>query len=520
MSNHTGQSIDVFKGAEDNFKAMTALVVDGVDNIRSTVATMLTEAGFKKVLQAVNGAEAITIMSKHQVDLIISEWQIAKVDGLELLRRVRLDPKTSKIPFVMTSATIEQNDVIRAIKNGVSEYVVKPFSAKILVERLKRAIDNPIKHTASFIKKNKKDGEQEKEKLKVLVVDDVPDNIQIISDLLKRDYQVKAATNGELALKLCASKHQPDLVLLDIMMPKMDGLEVCKRLKASSKTQHIAIIFLTALDQTEDIVKGLDLGAVDYITKPINAPILKARVKTHSKVIEAQKQMRDQVDTLMEMARLKEEFDRVVKSDLRYPLTEITQSLELMERSFRDPNRVKHSASAIKASTMQLIQMVDNMLTLGKIEEGTYQLKPVSLDLQAIVATVVHTFETSISRKRLEIHNEVHESHLVDIEELLTLSLLSNLFKNAIEAAPRGSAVRIACKTENNFVVAEIHNMGEIPEEIQPRFFEKYVTCGKKDGTGIGTYAAKLMAEIQHGSISFKTSEKSGTSLFVKLPSA
>lgn len=512
---------DIFNSQEDNFKSLTVLVVDGVDNIRATIITMLTEFGFKKAYQATNGEEALNIVYKHKIDLIISEWQIAKLDGIDFLRKVRLDPKTSKTPFVMTSATIEQNDVIRAIKNGVSEYVVKPFSAKILLERIKRAIQQPIKHTASFVKNSEsKVTKDKKDKLKLLVVDDVPDNIQVISDLLKKDYQVKAATSGELALKLCVSAHQPDLILLDIMMPKMDGLEVCKRLKASAKTQHITIIFLTALDQTEDIVKGLELGAVDYITKPINPQVVKARVKTHSRVIAAQKQMRDQVDMLMEMARLKEEFDRVVKNDLKHPLEEISQTLQVLERSVRDPHRVKQTAIAIKSSTTQLTQMVDNMLTLGKIEEGTYQLKPVTLDVQSLIDTVISTFETSYNRKKLEIHNEIHEPVRIDVEELLTVSLLSNLFKNAIEAAPRGSAVKLSIEEKGEFAVISIHNMGEVPEEIQATFFDKYVTCGKKNGTGIGTYAAKLMAEVQKGSIKFTSSDIKGTSLFVSLPKA
>ena len=115
----------------------------------------------------------------------------------------------------------------------------------------------------------------------VLVVDDTPENLQLMNGLLKDDYKVKVANNGERALKLAATEPKPDLVLLDIMMPGMDGYEVCTRLKADAATRDIPVIFLTAKTQVEDEQKGFDTGCVDYITKPISPPIVMARVKTH-----------------------------------------------------------------------------------------------------------------------------------------------------------------------------------------------------------------------------------------------
>lgn len=501
------------------FSHVSVLVVDHVDNIRSTVARMLSELGFKKVYQATNGSDALALMKKYKVDLILSESQMPKMDGVEFLRKIRRDTKTNKLPFVMTSANIEQAAVISAIKNGVSEYVVKPFSAKILMERIKTAISNPIKNTASFIKRqtNEKYPETE-QKLKILIVDDVPDNINLISELLKSEYQLKAATNGELALKICASEKAPDLVLLDIMMPNMDGFEVCRRLKSNSATQHIAIIFLTAMDQSQDVVKGLELGAVDYVTKPIQPTVLKARVKTHSKVIKAQKQMREQVDTLMEMAQLKEKFERITQNDLKYPLQEISGSLNLLLDKHKDPHRVKQSATAIKCNLSKMSQMVDNMLSIGKIEEGNYQLNPVSLDVSKLVHDVISAHNMSYSTKSLDIQNDIPRSILIDGEELLTISLLSNLFKNAIEAAPRGSAIRLTVEKEAQFQTIMIRNVGSIPEEIYDTFFDKYVTSGKKNAAGIGTYAAKLMTEVQNGKINFISDDNKTSTLKVSLP--
>ncbi len=115
----------------------------------------------------------------------------------------------------------------------------------------------------------------------ILVVDDQPANIMILGETLKSDYQIKMATSGLKAIEIASSENPPDLILLDIIMPGIDGYEVCKQLKNNHKTKKIPIIFITAKDQEEDETKGLDYGAVDYITKPFSLPIVKARIKTH-----------------------------------------------------------------------------------------------------------------------------------------------------------------------------------------------------------------------------------------------
>ncbi|MCD6268820.1 MAG: response regulator [Deltaproteobacteria bacterium] len=120
-----------------------------------------------------------------------------------------------------------------------------------------------------------------KVKQTILIVDDIPDNVDVLSSVLRSQYKVKAALNGERALKIAAAESPPDMILLDIMMPAMDGYEVCRRLKVNPSTAKIPVIFVTAKDQEEDETRGLELGAVDYITKPVSPPLVLARVRTH-----------------------------------------------------------------------------------------------------------------------------------------------------------------------------------------------------------------------------------------------
>lgn len=128
----------------------------------------------------------------------------------------------------------------------------------------------------------------------VLVVDDSPENIDLLGNILSRDYEIKVALNGEKALKIAGTDNPPDIILLDIMMPRMNGYEVCRRLKSNVETQDIPVIFVSSMSDVEDETKGLEVGAIDYITKPIRFPIVQARVKNHIELKEAREYLKNQ----------------------------------------------------------------------------------------------------------------------------------------------------------------------------------------------------------------------------------
>ena len=131
---------------------------------------------------------------------------------------------------------------------------------------------------------------KQEEKYKVLIVDDTVENIQILSEILS-EYKKNIATSGKIALELANSDPKPDIILLDIMMPEMDGYEVCERLKNNPDTKDIPVIFITASNQIEDEIKGFEVGAVDFLTKPVSPPKVTARVKTHLEMSEYKKQL-------------------------------------------------------------------------------------------------------------------------------------------------------------------------------------------------------------------------------------
>lgn len=136
----------------------------------------------------------------------------------------------------------------------------------------------------------------QKDKPVILIVDDIPENIDVLKGILKKNYRTKAAVDGYTALKIANSSYKPDLILLDVMMPEIDGYEVCKKLKEKPNTKNIPIIFVTAKNETEDEAKGLELGAADYLTKPVNSAIVKARIQTHLALYDQNRHLEQKVE--------------------------------------------------------------------------------------------------------------------------------------------------------------------------------------------------------------------------------
>ena len=183
----------------------------------------------------------------------------------------------------------------------------------------------------------------------VLIVDDTPENIALISSFLIGLYRIKVATTGEKALQIAASDDQPDLILLDIMMPEMDGYEACIKLKSDPRTSDIPIIFLTAKAQVKDEQKGLELGAVDYITKPISPPIVLARIKTHLQLKRARDFLKDK------NAFLEQEVARRIKEILNIQDVAMMAIVSLAEtRDRKTGNHIRRTQHYMKLLAMKL----------------------------------------------------------------------------------------------------------------------------------------------------------------------
>ena len=372
------------------------------------------------------------------------------------------------------------------------------------------------------------------EKLKVLIVDDIPVNLKVLKSILIDDYKVLVATDGLFAMELVEA-NQPDLILLDIEMPEMDGYEVCKSLKAEPTTRDIPVIFISSKNEEEDETKGLALGAVDYIAKPFRPSVVLARVQTHlsmrlmqQKLIHQKQELARQNIALIAADKLKRDVEQITRHDLKTPLNSVIgfSDLMLQDTSVVLDDEHRHFLQLIRDSGFKALHMVNLSLDLYKMEQGTYQLEPKSVDIVPLLLGICSDDATKKYTKGVSIDIFIHdqpvsekEQFLVFGEELLCYSLFSNLLKNALEASTKGETVTISMVYDTVASVI-IHNFGSVPSEIQQRFFEKYVTSGKRSGTGLGTYSARLMTEAQKGNIHMETSTEKGTTIIVKLPMA
>jgi CheY-like chemotaxis protein len=365
--------------------------------------------------------------------------------------------------------------------------------------------------------------ERTKERPTILVVDDTPDNLHLLSSLFKDDYRVKNAHNGEKALHICQSDTPPDLVLLDIMMPDMDGFEVAQRLRGHPSSEHIPIIFVTAMTGEDARMKGMELGAVDFVTKPIDPVALTARVKNFMRYVELHSQLQADYDEMMQTERLKEDVERITRHDMKGPLSGVIGLVQSLADADNLTEDQKDSIRMIEETALQVLDMINLSNELFKIETGRFVLKPQVVTVVQIIRRIAELVRRTFAVRNLTI--AVATPHGVKDEELLALgdsmlcySLFQNLLKNACEAAPDDSTVTV---TIHNGVPMRItlENQGVVPAAIRDTFFEKFATAGKQGGTGLGTYSARLLTEAQNGTIAMETSDETGlTRITLTLP--
>lgn len=296
-----------------NYSELSLLVVDHASNLRSSLCYQLEISGFKSILQAKGIKDALYIINKKKIQLIISELSKPS-DGLGILEAIRKEEKFANLPVILYTDTPNKDLAIQAISLSVNDFVVKPFTTKTLINRIENIFksknDNKPENEVNEVSEEKEIN-QSSESNTILIVDDTPDNLEFVSDIFKDFYKIKIATGGEKALSICASDGTPDLILLDVMMPNMDGFEVAKKLRENYLTSHIPIIFISSLAEDEAKMKAFTLGAIDFVSKPINPNILKLRVDNLMNLVEKRKQIQSNMDNLIEIDNLKKEIKKL-----------------------------------------------------------------------------------------------------------------------------------------------------------------------------------------------------------------
>lgn len=363
-------------------------------------------------------------------------------------------------------------------------------------------------------------------KNRILIVDDNEENLSVLGNhLINNNYSVQFAENGKTALK--AINHKlPDLILLDISMPDLSGFEVCKILKSDDKTKEIPIIFLTAHNETEEIVNGFTLGAVDYITKPYNKIELLSRVKTHIELKKSKDLLKKQNIELKELNATKDKFFSIISHDLRSPYNAILGFSKLAHEKLKNKNydKLEKYCELIHDSSLQSFKLLNNLLQWSRLQTGKIDFQPILLFVKSEVNDVLELLKASYIDKNINLKISISDDIKIFADQLMLQTIIRNLISNSIKFTHEGGQITISAKIVNKNTEITVSDTGiGIEKENIDKLFRidtEFTSKGtnKETGTGLGLILCNEFIEIHKGKIWVESEVNKGSKFIFNLP--
>lgn len=353
----------------------------------------------------------------------------------------------------------------------------------------------------------------------ILIVDDVPKNLQVLGSILKEQpVDIAVATNGLQALKIVEGI-LPDLILLDVMMPELDGFETCKRLKADPRTLDIPVIFLTARTETEDVINGLKLGAVDYVTKPFNSAELLTRVHTHL-------DLKLSKDALREANATKDQFMSIIAHDLRTPFATLIGFSEYFLDDFNsiDGETKQEIVGDILSISKKSYQLLENLLQWARSQTGSLEFKPKTVHLFELVGESTAFLAIKAREKGIELRTEVPEDVFIQADENMLSTVIRNLVSNALKFTTKGGSIKILSRDLDGSIQISVEDTGiGMSEEIREKLFQSGASVSRKgtndeSGSGLGLLLVKEFIERHGGKIQVESEEGKGSRFVFSVP--
>lgn len=361
-----------------------------------------------------------------------------------------------------------------------------------------------------------------REQHSILIVDDEQSARDTLGALLaKEDFALIFAADGEEALGYLRMT-PPDVVLLDVMMPRMDGFDVCRRIKEDAALRHIPVIMVTALDSRDFLERGLECGADDFLSKPVNGSELRARVRSMLRI-------KSQYDDLARMLALRDELALLIVHDLRNPLLNIMLQVQLLLIQHTGNPELTQSLELIQAESQRLHTLSNEILMISKMEQGKLLLNRTETDLAAMLRDVAEANLPLARAGAVTVAIDVPEEEIPArmMDRMLVRRVIENLLSNALKFSPRGGTVVLRLRAakdapDGGKIRLEVSDDGPgVPPEDRGRIFEKYEIAPLKfsgfEQTGLGLYFCRLVADAHGGTIRVEPNTGGGARFIVEL---
>lgn len=343
----------------------------------------------------------------------------------------------------------------------------------------------------------------------VLIVDDNAQNLQVLANILReRRFRVATARDGLKALDFL-QKRKPDVILLDIMMPGMNGFEVCRRLKADDGSKDIPVLFISALTETDDKLKGFEAGALDYITKPFQKEEVFARVNAHLNLKRAQEATQAANAALKKANATKDKLFSIISHDIRSPLGGLLNSLELLTEKWDVlPDATKTEIlTDLHGSVKSAFDLMENMLCWANAQRGKIDFQPENAPLRQIVDNNLRVLAGVAREKSVRIGTDIDPNLLVFADLNMAMIVLRNLIANAVKFTPEGGRIDVTAEAGETEVAVSVADTGVgIGRERLPRLFQiddHFTTPGTRNekGSGLGLLLCREFVERNSGRI-------------------
>lgn len=507
--------------------ARILIIEDEANNL--DVARRIVRGAGHEALTATDGLTGLEMARRDRPDAVIVDLLLPKLDGWTVTRAIREEEWAKHIPIIAVSALAMQADRERARAAGCDDFVTKPYAPAELRAVLTRYF------TGSVPPKPARDGGDlpaaavdPSERLgRVLVVDDEPANVELIVRRLSGNgYETLTASNGHDAIAV-ATKEQPDLILMDIMMPGLDGWQATKLLKGDPKTMNIPVVFVTARDRPEDVAAGFEAGGMMYVNKPVEPVELFARVRNAIFMKRLQDDLRHKNDALKRLESSRQELIGMLGHDIRNLANSVVAFLQLARMGELTPDRPEFSQllGLSEANIAEVLRMVNALLDVYKMEEGRLEAVAGVNKLGDVVKKSFAQLIPEAMAKGIALVDRIPEDMSVFIDPGLIVRVLTNLISNAIKHTPGGGTVTLEAEPASaDSVIVRVSDTGPgIPEADAPHVFDRFYQTDSgrsRGGTGLGLAFCKLAVELHGGKIGVANGGQQGAIVEFSIPSA